>query len=824
MKSKVLHLISQAHLDPVWLWPLREGIAEALTTMRSAVDRAAETPSFKFTRSSAITYRWVKEMDPRLFSEIHKLIKAGRWEVIGGWLEQPDCNLPSTESFFRQGLHAQTFFKNEFGAPGKTRIGYNVDSFGHAGGLPQILKQSGLDYYVFLRPAPVDNPDLPLLFWWESPDGSRVLAQRIAIQYSQSYSATTADIDASIRAACTQCFAPGMDHGVTWFGVGNHGGGPTREHIAQILKMQKDPNLPEIRFSTVRDYFAAVERSPHFETLPVVRGELGYCLRGCYAATGEVKALHRQSEKALQAAEQFTVLSDAGPSGNRAKDLKDAWWHLLFNEFHDILAGTCVAGAQAEARHRFGHTLTSAHETATRAAYSIARRVDTSQETGSVLFAANSLPWARTALVEIDTFISPHGRETITHLETQDGTRIPLQWAKADANFGPWGLPWGRLTAALPLPAGGYRSFRVGTEPLAEALDDPFAKGTVATDQFMKKGEDISFYAPITKRPALASLKSPAGREFLAAPVGVVVIEDKGDTWAYHTRQFRKILGHPEIVSTQQIENGPVISVTRQISRWESSEIWMDVIRITGSPMVELRFRINWQEKRQIAKLNIPTKLKKCELFAKMPGEIARRPANGDEFPNHDWVALDGHFGKHPASLGVINDSTYTHDAKGGNLRQCLVRSVAFAEHPPFNYTDDTYVHFADQGWQERRFWLLACDGPFDPASLDRLSQECQIPAQSMMDSVHPGTEPWEASHFAIEPAEVSLLAFKHSEAGDGLILRVQEISGKPVRASGIWKNHRFSFPLKPWEIKTLRLSSAKGRLVAKPVRTVEEC
>jgi len=96
-------------------------------------------------------------MDPCLFAEIGKLIKAGRWEVIGGWLEQPDCNLPSTESFFRQGLHAQTFFEEEFGAPGKTRIGYNVDSFGHAGGLPQILKKSGLDYYVFMRPMPADR-------------------------------------------------------------------------------------------------------------------------------------------------------------------------------------------------------------------------------------------------------------------------------------------------------------------------------------------------------------------------------------------------------------------------------------------------------------------------------------------------------------------------------------------------------------------------------------------------------------------------------------------------------------------------------------------
>lgn len=177
MSRRILHIISQAHLDPVWLWPEREGIAEALTTMQSAVDRSAEFPDFKFIRSSAAVYRWAEEMDTRLFAQIQNQVDSERWEVVGGWIEQPDCNLPSAESFIRQGLYGKAYFGHAFGSKGRTSIGYNPDSFGHCGGLPQLLHHTGFDGYAFMRPQPHENPELPMLFWWESRSGARVLAR-----------------------------------------------------------------------------------------------------------------------------------------------------------------------------------------------------------------------------------------------------------------------------------------------------------------------------------------------------------------------------------------------------------------------------------------------------------------------------------------------------------------------------------------------------------------------------------------------------------------------------------------------------------------------
>jgi alpha-mannosidase len=805
-RRPILHLISQAHLDPVWLWPLHDGVAETLTTLQSAVSRAEETPSFKFTRSSACTYRWAEEMDPALFSKIKSLTVDGRWEVVGGWVEQPDCNLPSTESFIRQALYAKAYFRRALGPAGDTRIGYNVDSFGHAGGLPQILQATGFDRYVFMRPQPHDDPSLPLLFWWKSPDGARVLAQRIPVQYSQSYAATPSDIEATVRASAAECFAPGFQNGAMWFGVGNHGGGPTRAHIQKILELQDDPSLPELRFSTLRDYFAAVESESAFKRLPTIDRELNFLLRGCYSSTGWVKQLHRANEKALFAAESLACLAH-GTQADPAT-LHDAWWEHLFNEFHDILAGTCVAATDAETRDRHGATRAAAQAAARRAAFTVARRVDTSAEPGSVLFAANPLPWARTAVVTFDTFKTPHGQTDITHLESQDGSeRFPIQWQHADANLGPWGLPWGKFTAAIPLPACGHRVFRVATCPAAKAFVNPFA-GEAATEQFIKTEAEATSSATLSHEPSLPSFKL-GRRELLAAPLGLVAIRDTSGAWGHNIAAFDEELGRPESLGLETLADGPVLTHTRETLRWGASEIWLDLIWHSHHPAaVEVCLRINWQEKRQMLKLELPTRLKKTSVRAKMAGEIAQRSSDGQEAPCHDWVALDGTLGGRPATLAVLNDATYAYDAKAGRLRLTLVRAVPAAEHPPFEYTDDRHVHFLDQGWQERRFLLIATDPAEAEISLDRLAEEFQVPAIHMLDSAHPGDQPWQASLVAVAPSNVAVLALKPAENQDGLILRVQELSGRATKAQISIQNSKspLRVALKPWQIKTLLL------------------
>lgn len=218
-----IHLVGNAHIDPVWLWRWQEGFAEIKATFQSALDRLEEFPDFVFTSACAAYYKWVEENDPVMFEEIRKRVNEGRWFIAGGWWVQPDCNIPSGESFVRHGLYSQRYFYEKFGIMSK--VGYNVDSFGHNGMLPQVLKKSGMDYYVFSRPGPHEKEIPKNLFWWEGEDGSRVLAFRIPYNYGNWWS----DKDNPLRGKTLAVLELAREQGtdmMNFYGVGNHGGGP----------------------------------------------------------------------------------------------------------------------------------------------------------------------------------------------------------------------------------------------------------------------------------------------------------------------------------------------------------------------------------------------------------------------------------------------------------------------------------------------------------------------------------------------------------------------------------------------------------------------
>ena len=177
---KRVHMIGNAHIDPVWLWQWPEGYQEVRATFQSAVERLDDYPEYVFTCDSSLFFAWVEESDPELFARIRAHVQSGRFQVIGGWWIEPDCNIPAGESFVRQALYGQRYLKEKFGITATT--GANIDSFGHNATIPQILAKSGCDSYVFLRPG-LKEKELPPLFWWESPDGSRVLAYRIPHEY-----------------------------------------------------------------------------------------------------------------------------------------------------------------------------------------------------------------------------------------------------------------------------------------------------------------------------------------------------------------------------------------------------------------------------------------------------------------------------------------------------------------------------------------------------------------------------------------------------------------------------------------------------------------
>ena len=196
MSAKKLYVIANSHMDPIWLWRLREGRSTWLNTCRSVVRMLKKYPFLKFCRSSSSCYEWIEACDPALFAGIRELVDAGRWELVGGWVEQSDTIITPGEVLFRQAEFGKRYFRERFGK--EVRIGYSVDSFGQNAGLPKILNATGFDRYVFMRPM-AEEKSMPYLFRWRGDDGSEVVTLRIRQAYS-----STGSIDSSPRATSTR--------------------------------------------------------------------------------------------------------------------------------------------------------------------------------------------------------------------------------------------------------------------------------------------------------------------------------------------------------------------------------------------------------------------------------------------------------------------------------------------------------------------------------------------------------------------------------------------------------------------------------------------
>ncbi len=798
----ILHLICQAHLDPVWVWPRRDGYSEALTTMGSAVRFLEEEPDLKFTRSSAAVYRWVRESDPRLYDKIRQLVAGDRWEIVNGWEVQPDANLPLGESFIRQSLYGKQWFEEEFGVD--VKIGYNVDTFGHGGNLPQILSRSGMDAYVYMRP-PVDpdhNP-YPVLFWWESPDGSRVLTWHLQQNYGQPPRTGGDHIEGEIRRAAAENFAPGIQHAACFVGIGNHGGGPTRRQIDRIHRLQEDPDLPELRFSTLTEFFRLVRQEPRFSDIPVHREGLQYINVGCYLAHGRIKRANRRAERLLlksEAMESMRRMCGIKAANDFSQQHLHAWRNVLFGQFHDIMGGTCIRSADTSILNQFGHSDFIAESFTERNLHTVARAIDTSWAPKGVLTLFNPLPWKRTATLSFDTFVAPTGEDTITHLQDSEGKKVPIQWTPAEIGFGPMQMEWRCLNASVELPAFGYRSFSLA-EGRAPALRE-LPADTIKVNR---------------RRPGLSAFQTKVGINLLRQSLHLKVFRDTGDTWGHRLDGYDEEIGEPRLENTTLLYRGPLKATFRQEARYKESVIRLYYTLWKNRPEVEIRLAIRWNEPRELLRLVIPGALKDSVVWVGEPGGSVQRRQDGWEKPAAEWVALEGVAGGQTHALGVVADRPMSYCAEKGTLGIALVRSSYYAHHQPGGPSPLEENPYLDLGEQDIRLWLITTKGKKDRLQLHRMAWEIESPAERVVDYGHPGDLPPSHSLLEVSPPSVSVLALKPSESGRGIVLRLQETTGKTTTttvSSPLSDLHHWKGDLIPHQILTLEFplrSSNKG-------------
>jgi len=793
-------MIGHAHIDPVWLWSWQEGLEEVRATFQSALERMKETPEFKFTASSACFYQWILQVDPAMFAEIKKRVKEGRWEFAGGWWIEPDCNIPGGESFVRQGLYAQRFFLKHFGR--KATIGFNPDSFGHAATFPQIFSKQGLKAYVFMRPSPEKEMNYPhnnrgTIFIWQFSDASEVLGVNIPISYNSGDS-----IKEKILMTLDSSYLPReLKDVLCFYGVGNHGGGPTKQAIQEIKKLSKEKDFPEVVFSTLHEFVDEYLANHPKETLPCVTTDLQHHAVGCYSAYSEVKALNRKCEHKLMQAERFSMVGKMTLDHNYpASALQKSWELLLFNQFHDILAGSSLKEAYEDVRDSLGQVKNTSEEIIEHSLTSLACQIDTSDK-GRSIIVFNPLPWP----VKRQVVVTSSVRRNLGDIQILDNSGKPMPLQKTPmGNVGGYGYHFLAEVDGL-----GYSYYRaVGADTVGAELPISHSKSSLENDWWVLELDKNSGWI---KR--LYDKKNKV--EVLKKGAVLVSLVDHSDTWSHGIKSYRTQGRQFSNAEFYIQEVGDVQTTIRVRSHYSKSTIDQYFTFYREIPDIDCELVINWQEAFRTLKLCFETNLLNTKNFAGIPyGYIERKPQKGEE-PFQKWVELDGQIESAEKrnldyGLAILTGSKCGYDAYGNTLRITLLRSPAYAHHDPNPYCEEKASPITDQGIQEVKYSILPHPRDFSEASIPRKAWEMNEPLLVHQEYSHPGKLPKRACFLKVETDNVIVSVWKISEDDPaGFIIRAYETTGKDgkLKITFPYFHQKYEGPIGAFEIKTLKFN-----------------
>ena len=796
-----LYMVGNAHIDIPWLWPWPESMSAGLSTFRSALDRMNETPEFKFTASSAQLYEWAASADPNLMAEVRKRVAEGRWDPVGGWWIEPDVNIPSGESLIRQGLYGQAEFQRLTGR--RAVVGFNPDSFGHPGNLPQILKLQGMKAYVFMRPGPKEK-DLPAdVFWWQGADGTRILTYRVSFSYG-----ITEEIQAKMHDFVTKLHEPTKDL-MVFYGAGDHGGGPTKKVIQAIIDERKHAGAPKVVFSTPDAYFSDIANA---KDLPVVDDDLQHHSVGCYTAVSSIKKDNRTTEAALVTGEKLAALANVLVGFPYPKsDFTASWKKVLLMQFHDTMAGTAFPEHYEVSHDAYGFAREVANQAIYRAAEKIAWQIPTADADSDYLVVFNPHAWAANLPVQYDLGWGFHNRDVIpddVRLEDEQGNAIPHQWTDGQTVAG----ARRGLVFKAPVPAFGYRQFR-----LRKQVHEPVAPSRVQATERSLENEHLRVTFAGDGTIAMFD-KDSAAEVFHGGSGGAraVVIDDPSDTWSHDVRSYTKEIGAFGGATFRVMENGPARAMVRVRTSYGKSFMTADWILYAGARTVESRVSLDWHEHLKILKFSYPVDVQDPVPTYETAYAFKVRKANGDEDPGQRWLDVSGDRNGKAYGLTVLNDAKYGYSVQGSDLRVSIVRGAVYAQHQPRTVDPGGEYIWQDQGIQTFRTVLAPHSGTWQDAGIVHLAEELTAPVPVLYQGIHRGTRAQSGSFLSVDVPNVVVSDVKQAEEGTDLIVRCYETAGSATKATldlGL-VHRRWTGEFHPLEIKTLRVPlGATGKI-----------
>ena len=827
LRQFTVRAVGNSHIDMAWLWPWTETVEVVRNTFQSVLDLMREYPDFKFTMSSARTYEWMQEKYPDMFEQIKQRVKEGRWEVIGGMWVEPDLNMPDGESLVRQILVGKRYFQRNFGAD--INIGWNPDSFGYNWQLPQIYKKSGIDYFVTSKLLwATDYTKFPYrLFWWEAPDGSRLLTY-FPHEYANDFNPEQITQDLSVYApliyGTKTTDAPQM---LYLYGIGDHGGGPTRTMLDQANRL-RDPNtvFPKIDISTAKEFFADLNHELPNLKVPTWKDELYFEYhRGVYTSQADTKQRIRRDEELMLDAEKYASVASLLGRPYAQDQLELAWKNLLFDHFHDVMPGSGIAVNYLDAKRNLEDVARSAKEVTNGAVDEILAHVNT-QGDGEPVVMFNSLAWPRTEVVEVEVQLP--GRARQVEVVDATGHRFESQLLAMDS-----ATNRARLLILANTPALGYRTYFVRSKN--EVSSDvnrqvALASGTTLKNAYTQIKVDpqtgciTSLFDLRNQTEALAPSETDTGGSKISACGNLLQTfydkPQKWDAWNIDADFEKQHWDLDKADEVKLIENGPLRAVIRVSKHFQNSTFVQDITMYAGVPRVDVKMQAEWHEKHILLKVAFPLSAHSDKATFEIPYGAIERPTTRNtpaeqakfEVPAQRWADLSD--SKHGFSL--LNDSKYGYDVKGNVLRLSLLRSPEWPD------------PHADEGHHEFAYSLYPHLGSWRDAQTVRRGYELNYKLTSVEPRKHEGTLPSEHSFVRVEPDNVVLTAIKKSEDDNSLVLRFYEWAGKEAdvkiqlltgaqsasetdlmeRATAplTVRNDTVTVHIKPYEIKTLKV------------------
>ncbi len=822
-KDYTAYVVGYAHMDMAWLWRWEESIHDIMyNTFTNQIRLMDQNPDYTFSQDQAVVLDSMEHFYPDVFKKLQEKARTGNLvPATSGWV-QMDENVSDGESLVRQFLYGQKYSKEKFGH--YVRFAWQPDVFGHPETMPQIAHKAGIEFYLFNRPHDKTRPPI---IWWQGLDGSRVLGYTTPGEYTQPMDhehATVLGMKNADRA--------GVKNILVLYGVGDHGGGPNPDDVAGIARLNASPDDVRVRPTNVADYIDILLTEKR--DFPIYEKELEGVFPGCYTTQVDMKRHNRQSEQLLFNAEKMSELAvffnyrDYYP----VRDISEAWKLALLNQAHDLAAGSGIGPIYADAAKQYEEIFERGYRALNFSLQNLGLQLDTRGE-GVPLVVYNPQSFDRTDLVTAEIsavslpakLVAVHEKETvpvqILKAPAKEGAREKATVAFVAQNVPQMGLKLYRLVAASANSPAEASSLRVGSKP-RPYLENEFFRveidpetGNIARlfdkankrEAFHGEGNSLTAWED-TAEQALKTSKEYAGP---AWDIGLT-----GKNWNID-----------KAARVEITEQGPARATIRVVHRFRDSEFTQDISLMPGVPRVDVAMTLDWYERATFLKAGFPVNAQSSKVSAEIPYGVIERDQTGEEAVMGKWVDISGP----DYGVAIINNGKNGYDAKDNAIHLSVIRGpwdpdprADEGEHV-FGYS--IYPHHGD--WREGKvpFQAMAFNSPL-------LSMQEPQPASAQEQwAEKKGGLPDSYSFIKIDSDHVVLYALKQMEGfyDTDAIARFVEVEGREgdvtiqlprhvratettlledVNVGPVGEGTTIQFHMKPWEIKTLRLTREK--------------